>query len=44
MDQLAMVNSVRLHGRVLRRENGHVTRTLDFEIEGQGQKGRPKRT
>ena len=30
---------------MLRREDGHVLRkTLDFEIDGQSKKGRPKRT
>ena len=30
---------------MLRREDGHVLRTaLDFEVEGQRKKGRPKRT
>ena len=44
-DQLAMKNSVRWYGHVLRREDGHVLRrALDFEAEGQSQKGRPKRT
>ena len=44
-DQLAMANSVRWHGHVLRREDGHVLRrALDFEIECQRKKGRPKRT
>ena len=45
MDQLAMTNSVRWYGHVLRREDGHVLRrALDFEVEGQRKKGRPKRT
>ena len=36
MDQLAMANSVRWHGHVLRVEGGHVFgRALDFEVEGQ---------
>ena len=44
IDQLAMANSVRWHGNVLR-EDGHVFRTaLYFEVEGQRKKGRPKRT
>ena len=34
-----------LHGHVLRRENGHVLkRALDFEVESQSKKWRPKRT
>ena len=37
IDQLAMANSVRWYGHVLRR-------ALDFEVEGQRKKGRPKRT
>ena len=40
-----MANSVRWYGHVLSREDGHVfRRTLDFEVEGQWTKGRPKRT
>ena len=35
MNQLAMANSVRWYGHVLRREDGHVLRRpLDFEVEG----------
>ena len=34
-DQLAIANSVRWYGHVLRREDGHVLRrALDFEVEG----------
>ena len=45
MDQLAMENSVRWYGHVLRREDGHVLRrAYDFEVEGQRKKGRQKRT
>ena len=45
MNQLAMENSVRWYDHVLRREDGHVLRrTLDFEVEGEKRKGRPKRT
>ena len=45
IDQLAMANSVRWYGHVLRRVDGHVlSRALDFEVEGQRKKGRPKRT
>ena len=45
IDQSAIVNSVCLHGRVLRREDGHVLRrALEFEVEGHQKKGRPKRT
>ena len=45
IDQLAMANSFRWHSHVLRREDGHVLRmALDFEVEGQRKKGRPKRT
>ena len=44
IDQLAMANSIHWHGHVFRREDGHILRqALDFEIEGQRQKGRPKR-
>ena len=42
IDQLAMRNSVHWYGRVFRRENGHVLRALDFEVEGQRLKGRLK--
>ena len=36
-----MANSVHWYGHVLRREDGHVlSRTLDFEVEGQRKKGR----
>ena len=45
IDQLAMANSVRWHGHVLRRKDGHVLRrALDFEVEGLRKKGKPKRT
>ena len=45
IDQLLMANSVCLYGHVLRREDGHVLRrALEFEVEGQRKKGRPKRT
>ena len=44
MDQLAMANSVHWYGHVLRREDGHfLRRAVDFEVEGQRMKGRPKR-
>ena len=43
--QLAMANSVRWYGHVLWREVDHVLRrTLDFEVDCQRKKGRPKRT
>ena len=43
--QLAMENSVRCYGHVLRREDDHLLRrALDFEVEDQRKKGRPKRT
>ena len=36
IDQLAMANSVRWYGHVLKRVDGHVLRrALDFEVEGQ---------
>ena len=36
--------SVRWHGYMLRRVDGHVVRSaLDLEVEGQRKKGRPKR-
>ena len=45
INQLAMAKSVRWHGHVLRREDGHVMRrTLDFEVECQKKKWRLKRT
>ena len=45
MDLLAMANSVHWYGHVLRREGGHVLRRiLDYEVEGQMMKGKPKRT
>ena len=44
IDQLAMANSVRLYGHVLRREDGHVLRrALDLVVEGQRKKVSPKR-
>ena len=44
IDQFAMANSVCWYGYVLRREDGHVLRrALDFEVEGQRKKVRPKR-
>ena len=44
MDQLAMTNSVRWYGHVLRRKDGHVSRrALDIEVEGQMKNGRLKR-
>ena len=45
IDQLAMANNVHWYGHVLRREDGHVLRmALDFEVEDQRKKGRPKRS
>ena len=45
IDQLAMANSDQWYGHVLRREEGHVLRrALDYEIEDQRKKGRPKMT
>ena len=39
-----MANSVRSYGHGLRREDGLVLRrVLEFEVEGQGRKGWPKR-
>ena len=44
IDQLAMANSVRWYGHVLRRQDGHVfRRALDFEVEGQRKNGMLKR-
>ena len=44
IDQLSMANSVHWYGNVLRREDGHVLRELDFEVEGQMKKWSPKGT
>ena len=45
IDHMAIANSVCWHGHVLMREDGHVLRrALDFVVEGQRKKGRPKRT
>ena len=45
MDKLAMANSVRWYGHVLRREDGHVLIwALDLEVEFQCKKGRLKMT
>ena len=45
MDQMAMANSVCWYGQVLMREDDHVLRrVLDYEVEDQRKKGRPKRT
>ena len=45
VEQLALANSVRWFGHILRREDGHVLgRALDFEVEGCRRRGRPKRT
>ena len=45
IDQLAIADSVRWYGHVLRREDVHVLRmALVLEVEGQWKKGRPKRT
>ena len=44
MDQWTMENSVCWCGHVLRREDGHILRrALDFEVNGQRKKWRPKR-
>ena len=44
IDPFAMANSYQLYGQVLTREDGHVLRAFDFEVEDQTKKGRPKRT
>ena len=45
IDLLGMANSVRWHGHVLRREDGHVLRrALDLQVEVQRKKGKPKKT
>ena len=42
--QFAMANNIHSRGHVWRREDGNILRmTLDFEVEGQRKKGRPKR-
>ena len=42
IDPLAMANSVRWYGHLLRREDDHVLRwALDFEVESQRKKERP---
>ena len=44
INQLAMENNVRWHGHALRREDGHVLKSaLDFEVEGQRKKERPRK-
>ena len=45
IDQLIIANSVHWYGHVLRREDGHaLRRALDFEVEGQRNKARSKKT
>ena len=45
IDQLAMADSVRWYGHVLRREDGHILiRALDFEVDDQRMKGWLMRT
>ena len=45
IDKLAMANSVRWYGHVLRKEDGHVLgRALHFEVEGRRKNGRLKWT
>ena len=45
IDQFSMANGVHWYGHVLIREGGHVLRkVLVLEVEGQGKKGRLKRT
>ena len=42
IDQLAMANSIRWYGHVLRKEDGHASkRALEFEVEDQRRKERP---
>ena len=41
LDELARASGVRLHGHVLRRDNGNVLRALDFEVAGRRRRGRP---
>ena len=45
MDQLAMASSFPWYGHMLMRDDGLVLRrALDFDFEGQGKKGRLRRT
>ena len=44
IDQISMANSVCWCGHVLCRDDGHVLRALDLEVEGQRKKGMTKRT
>ena len=44
IDHFAMANSVRWYGQELTREDGHIVRALDIEVESQRKKGRLKRT
>ena len=45
IDQMAMENSARWHGHVLRRKDGHITRrAIDFEVKGQRKKVRLNRS
>ena len=45
IDQLSMANSDCWYVYVLRREDGYILRrALDFEVEGQGKKGRLEKT
>ena len=44
-EHLAMANSVRWYGHVMRREDSHILkRALDFDVKGQTKKWRVKRT
>ena len=44
IDQLDMANSVLWYGHVLRRDNSYVFGwALEFEVDGQRKRGRPKR-
>ena len=38
IDQLAMANSVHWHGRVLRRDDGHILRALDLMLKVKGRR------
>ena len=39
IDHLAMAKSVCWYGHVLRRDDGHVLRTLNFEVKVKGRNG-----
>ena len=44
IDQLAKANSVRWHEHVLRKDKNNFLRSLDSNVKGTREKGRPKKT